>query len=125
MPACSVCAPGVTKKCRVCLIGKKVDYKTRRLPDVSVKVWHRSTARCQGPIYAPAVSWTSLLRDTWLPASAVHSCTPPHIMFTLLYLAPHDACFQILFSVQQKYSTQTSDGNKSEGIFNLVPSFIA
>lgn len=94
--------------------------------------WRRSTARCQRPASAAAGSWTALLRNTWLPASAVHICTPPHIVYNMFHPARRAACFHILFSIKQKYGaesplcfSQTKEGHKSGGIFYLAASFTA
>lgn len=53
----------------------------------------------------PSGSWTALLPDTWLPASA-RSCAPPHAtsMFGVFRLAPRRC--QVLFTVQQKYRAE-------------------
>lgn len=59
-----------------------VEYKTCRLPDVSVKAVSVAQVHCEvleayTCIRGSCQDLGPLLLDTWLPAS-LHSCAPPH-----------------------------------------------
>lgn len=92
---------GTQSSAEKALIGKKVENKTCRLPDVSVKAV-RAAAAAQvhkrggvGGLHVhqrePSGSWTALLLDTWLPAS-LQTAVHPHMLHHVRLVPARSSC---------------------------------